>query len=218
MKLKKKPVIVTAFLLAALGVATFKVATPDPTTQFGDYNRSEARIAVHDSSLNISESQAFPVLTHYEGRDTNTECHIWASYNEDAIRLVSIVNDTTTSVEVFLADLEDPEIFYQIIVNIGDKKVDYYKYVGGMWVRTPIIKRSFMDRVTWDEIDTIDLSVKPDRVDITIPWDAMVGINPKDKIGFQFIRNETNTRYVDSTPKETSVLDRGNWNQLVLEP
>lgn len=216
MKLKKKPVAVAILLAAALGVATFTVALPEPTSQVGETTRSEDRISLNVGSLNISDCVAFPELTPLNG-DTGTACHIWSVHNEEAIRFVSLVGSNVTSVEMMIADLDDPEIFYQIIVDMRESKVDYYKYVGGMWVTDPVVKRTSLTRITWNEVSTIDLAILPGRVDITIPWDAIKGVNSKDRIGFQFIRNEGDTRYVDSLPNKTSVLDRGNWNELILK-
>ena len=216
MKLKKKPVAVAILLAAALGVATFTVAIPNPTEQMGTTERSEERISIRDGSLNISDCYAFPELTPLSD-DTDINCFIWSTYNDEAIRFVSVVESNVNSVELMLADLDDPEIFYQIIVDMDEKKVDYYKYVGGMWVTNPVIKRTSISRITWNEVGSISLTVLPGRMDITIPWSVIKGVDSRDRIGVQFIRNEGDYRYVDSLPDKTSVLDRGNWNELILK-
>jgi len=176
-----------------------------PNNERGD------RISYHSSSLSVDGVDALPSLFN------DPSVWVWSTHNEESL-FFHVKKEDRQVFEIFLADLDNPETFYQLMIDPLSDEITAFKYVGGLWrINEDNVSRTALHRVIWEEIGEVIINIKGNNIDITIPWSSIRGITPKDKIGIQITEGPESERAWDSRDERTSFLDRRTWNQLFLK-
>lgn len=180
------------------------------SNQTPEMSRSH-HVTYYSDDLNFSGVKALPELQE------DPTVWVWSVYNKEAISFYVEKEDSETF-QLMFANLNNPEIFYQLCIHPKSDEVNAYKYVGGIWtVDGKLVRRSSLRRVVWNEIGMINFSTTEKTVSITIPWSAIKGITTSDRIGIQIIEGSGDSIAWDSRDDRTSFLDRRTWNELRVE-
>ena len=204
---RRKTLLASVLCCVAAGVfyLTPFSNTPPPTKDRGD------RVSYYSNDLDFAGVKSLPALQN------DTTVWVWSVYNDDAISFFVEKRDSD-SFQIMLADLDNPETFYQLAIHPESDEVNVYKYVGGLWDnKDGFITRTSLFRVLWEEIEQVKIVTSPTTISLNIPWSSIRGITPTDRIGIQIVEGSGANLAWDSRDEKTSFLDRRSWNELRIE-
>jgi hypothetical protein len=181
-------------------------------------------------NLSVKNSQSFPELFKLGDSRSKSDAFIWAVHNKENIRFVFKTEHYDTdeigdelwqknSIELYLADKNDINIFYQIIVSFNDN-IQFLKYQGGKWSdKLPtgerLISREPQFKLAWSPSEKIKINREDGNIEILIPF-SEINIKAEDLI-VQVIHNIDGgkNRFVLSLNKDTNAeQDRRGWSTV----
>lgn len=182
-------------------------------------------------NLSVGEINSFPELIKLGKSEGKSDAYVWAVHNTEKIKFVFKTkyydNDEIgrelwekNSIELYLADENDTNIFYQIIVSFDDS-IQFLKYQGGQWKDTTpsgerLVSREPQVKLAWAPSEQIKINREDGNVEIVIPI-SEINIKVENLIT-QVIHNIDGgkNRFVLSLNDITNAeQDRRGWKKLV---
>lgn len=184
----------------------------------------------YSRTLSVGDCYSFPKLVPLGKSQGESDLYVWSVHNDSYIKFVfqSGLFDTKASgekpwerdsVEVYISNVDNPNIFYQVIIPFKGS-VTYLKYEGGNWKdKTPegatVISKDYQWEIKWDGTQEVDVDINENVVSVEIPFE--ITNIPTDKMIVQIIHNVDGgkNRFVSALhPVTKNEQDRRGWLKL----